>query len=428
MTFLALGINHRTAPVDVRERVAFMPDRLGDALREACELQPLREVAILSTCNRMELYCVAEDKDAPKELFGWLGRYHALSVDKLRGAAYQFWDDQAVRHIMRVASGLDSMVLGEPQVLGQLKDAFAKARDARTLGPNLGRLFQQAFSVAKQVRTDTDIGANPVSVAYAAVSLARHIFSDLSKSSALLIGAGETMELVARHLHEQGVQKIVVANRTLERASVLAERFNGRSILLEEIPAALNDTDIVITSTASPLPIIGKGMVEKAMRVRRHKPVFMVDIAVPRDVEEAVGELDDVYLYTVDDLQQVIDENRKQREAAATQAEGIVLQRTASFMDGLRALDATTTIREYRTHVEQLRTAELEKAVALIQQGANAEEVMQRLSQALVNKIMHHPSVTLKRAAEEGRVDRLEWARDLFGLVGDPRTCKRLKD
>lgn len=419
MAFLALGINHRTASVDVRERVAFAPERLQAALREACEQARLQEVAILSTCNRMELYCIAE-AGASAALFGWLGRYHQMSAESLAGAAYEFWDEQAVRHIMRVASGLDSMVLGEPQVLGQLKDAFATAREAQTLGPHLGRLFQHAFSVAKQVRTDTGIGTNPVSVAYAAVSLAKHIFSDLAKSSALLIGAGETIELVARHLHEQGVNRIVVANRTAERANALAETFNGRAIGLSDIPEALVEADIVIASTASPLPIIGKGMVEKAMRKRRHQPVFMMDIAVPRDIEEAVGELPDVYLYTVDDLQQVVEENRKQRQAAATEAEHIVLQRTASFMESLRGLDATTTIRDYRLHIEQLRDAELEKAVAQIRQGADPGEVLQRLGNALVNKVMHHPSIQLKKAAEEGRLDRLEWARDLFGLVGEP--------
>lgn len=419
MAFLALGINHRTASVDVRERVAFAPDRLHGALREACEQAGLHEVAILSTCNRMELYCVAE-AGAASSLFGWLGRYHQMSVEQLAGAAYEFWDEQAVRHIMRVASGLDSMVLGEPQVLGQLKDAFATAQDAKTLGPYLGRLFQQAFSVAKQVRTDTDIGSNPVSVAYAAVSLARHIFSDLAESSALLIGAGETIELVARHLHEQGVRRIVVANRTAERANALAETFNGSAIALQDIPEALADADIVIASTASPLPIIGKGMVEKAMRRRRHKPVFMMDIAVPRDIEEAVGELPDVYLYTVDDLQQVVEENRKQRQVAATEAEHIVLQRAAIFMESLRGLDAASTIREYRARVEQLRDAEMEKALMQLRQGGEPGEVLQRLGHALVNKIMHQPSIALKKAAEEGRVDRLEWARDLLGLNAEP--------
>lgn len=424
MAFLALGINHRTASVDVRERVAFAPERLQAALKEACEQARLKEIAILSTCNRMELYCVAEEGHSA-DLFGWLGRYHQMSVEQLAGAAYEFWDEQAVRHIMRVASGLDSMVLGEPQVLGQLKDAFATARDAQTLGPYLGRLFQQAFSVAKQVRTDTEIGTNPVSVAYAAVSLAKHIFSDLSKSSALLIGAGETIELVARHLHEQGVNRIVVANRTVERANALAETFNGRAIQLADIPQALIDSDIVIASTASPLPIIGKGMVEKAMRKRRHQPVFMMDIAVPRDIEEAVGDLPDVYLYTVDDLQQVVEENRKHRQAAANEAEHIVLQRTSSFMESLRGLDAAGTIREYRSRVEQIRNVELEKAIAQIRQGAEPGEVLQRLSHTLINKVMHHPSIALKKAAEEGRLDRIEWARDLFGLAGDSAACQK---
>lgn len=426
MAFLALGINHRTASVDVRERVAFAPDRLHDALMEACEQACLQEVAILSTCNRMELYCVAEE-GATAAVFGWLGRYHKMSAEQLSGAAYEFWGEHAVRHVMRVACGLDSMVLGEPQVLGQLKDAFTQARDAQTLGPLLGRLFQHAFSVAKQVRTDTDIGSNPVSIAYAAVSLAKHIFSDLAKSSALLIGAGETIELVARHLHEQGVNRIVVANRTAERANALAEMFNGRAIGLGDIPDALVDSDIVISSTASPLPIIGKGMVEKAMRKRRHQPVFMMDIAVPRDIEEAVGDMPDVYLYTVDDLQQVVEENRKQRQAAATEAEHIIQRRSLSFMESMRGLDAITTIRDYRSRIEQIRDAELEKALMQIRQGAEPGEVLQRMGHVLINKIMHHPSIQLKKAAEEGRLDRLEWTRELFGISGDADVCQQQK-
>lgn len=426
MAFLALGINHRTASVDVRERVAFAPERLQAALREACEEANLREVAILSTCNRMELYCVA-DEGAVAPLFHWLGRYHNLSVEQLTGAAYEYWGDQAVRHMMRVASGLDSMVLGEPQVLGQLKDAFALARNAETLGPQLGRLFQHAFSVAKQVRTDTEIGSNPVSVAYAAVSLAKHIFSDLAKTSALLIGAGETIELVARHLIEHGVRKIVVANRTVARANALAETFNGRAISLGDIPQALVSSDIVISSTASPLPIIGKGTVEAAMRKRRHQPMFMMDIAVPRDVEEAVADLADVYLYTVDDLQQVVEENRKQRQNAASEAEQIVAMRTESFMESLRGLDAAVTIREYRFRIEQMRDRELEKALVQIRQGAEPGEVLQRMGHVLINKIMHHPSIQLKRAAEDGRLDRVEWTRELFGLGDSPDTCKQKK-
>jgi glutamyl-tRNA reductase len=419
MALLAFGINHRTAPVDVRERVAFARERLHAALADLCRATPVREAAILSTCNRMELYCEAES-DSLGPVFQWLGEYHRVPVDRIRSAAYEFWGEQAVRHVMRVASGLDSMVLGEPQILGQLKEAYGLAREADTVGPHLGRLFQQTFSVAKQVRTETGIGANPVSVAFAAVSLIRHIFSDVAHTRALLVGAGETMELVARHLREQGVGRIVVANRTLGRAQALAETVDGQAIELSDIPEALAQADIVISSTASPLPIIGKGMVEQALRRRRHAPMLMVDIAVPRDIEQGVADLQDVYLYTVDDLQQVVDENRRAREVEAIKAEEIIQRRAGEFMDQLRGLDANGVIRDYRGHVDRLRETELQRALSALQAGGDPAEVLARMSQTLTNKIMHAPSAALKRAAEEGRLDLLDWSRHLFGVADDP--------
>ncbi|MDX1692114.1 MAG: glutamyl-tRNA reductase [Ketobacteraceae bacterium] len=415
MVLLAFGINHRTAPVDVREKVAFAPDCVADALREARREANLSEVAILSTCNRTEVYGACDRKDSQR-LVDWIGRYHHLQQGMLRESAYEFWDQRAVMHMMRVASGLDSMVLGEPQILGQLKTAFQVAREADTLGPLLGRMFQHSFSVAKRVRTDTGIGTNPVSVAYAAVSLARHIFSDLSKNSALLIGAGETVELVARHLHEQGVKDIVVANRTLARANSLAEMFSGRAITLSEIPDMLHRADIVISSTASQLPILGKGAVEHALKKRRHKPMFMMDIAVPRDIEEEVSELADVYLYTVDDLQQVVDENRKQRERAATTAESIVSEESQLFMEGLRGLDAVETIRAFREMMETHRETELAKAVQAVARGEDPGEVMQRMSRALTNKMLHAPTIQLKKAGEAGQLEKLRWAESLLGI------------
>lgn len=418
MVLLAYGINHKTASVDLREKLAFAPDRVMTALAEAREHARLKEVAILSTCNRTELYCSAEAQDSGR-LLGWLSRYHALPIDQITGCAYEFWNDAAVRHLMRVASGLDSMVLGEPQILGQLKSAFAVAQEAQTVGPELGRLFQHTFSAAKQIRTDTGIGANPVSVAFAAVKLAKHIFSDLKKTSALLIGAGETIELVARHLHEQGVGNMIVANRTLSRANALAEEFNARSVTLGDIPLVLHQADIVISSTASPLPILGKGTVEHALKLRKHKPMFMMDIAVPRDIEEEVAELADVYLYTVDDLQQVVEENRRQRQEAAAQAEALVDRCALQFMESLKTLGAVDTIRAYRDRLEELRQAEFERAMQQIRLGANPEEVLQRMSRALINKVMHVPTIQLKQAAEQGRLDQVEWAQMLLGL-SDP--------
>ena len=415
MAFLALGINHKTASVAVRERVAFTPEQLVEALQQLCALTSSREAAILSTCNRSELYIEQEALEV-EQVLRWLADYHQLSLDELRACAYVHQDDSAVRHMMRVASGLDSMVLGEPQIFGQLKSAYAVAREAGTIGPLLGRLFQATFSTAKQVRTDTAIGENPVSVAFAAVSLAKQIFSDLHRSQALLIGAGETISLVARHLHDQGVKRIVVANRTLERASQLAEQFGAHAVLLSEIPNELVNSDIVISSTASQLPILGKGAVERALKLRKHKPIFMVDIAVPRDIEPEVGELDDIYLYSVDDLHEVIEENLKTRQGAAQVAEDLVLAGAEDFMLRLRELAAVDVLKSYRQQAERLRDDELAKAQRLLANGSSAEEVLLQLARGLTNKLLHAPSVQLKKMSAAGRLDALAMAQELFAL------------
>ncbi|KPW56852.1 Glutamyl-tRNA reductase [Pseudomonas syringae pv. broussonetiae] len=423
MAFLALGINHKTASVDVRERVAFTPEQLVEALQQLCHLTESREAAILSTCNRSELYIEHEHLGADS-ILAWLANYHHLSLEELRASAYVHEDDAAVRHMMRVASvGLDSLVLGEPQILGQMKSAYAVAREAGTVGPLLGRLFQATFSAAKQVRTDTAIGENPVSVAFAAVSLAKQIFSDLQRSQALLIGAGETITLVARHLHDLGVKRIVVANRTLERASMLAAEFGAHAVLLSDIPAELVNSDIVISSTASQLPILGKGAVESALKLRKHKPIFMVDIAVPRDIEPEVGELDDVYLYSVDDLHEVVAENLKSRQGAALAAEQLVSVGAEDFMSRLRELAAVDVLRAYRQQSERLRDEELSKAQRMLANGSNAEDVLIQLARGLTNKLLHAPSVQLKKLSAEGRVDALAMAQELFAL-GEGSTDK----
>ena len=419
MAFLALGINHKTASVDVRERVAFTPEQLVEALQQLCSLTPSREAAILSTCNRSELY-LEQDEICADEVLTWLAGYHNLSLEELRACAYVHHDAAAVRHMMRVASGLDSMVLGEPQILGQMKSAYAVAREAGTVGPLLGRLFQATFSTAKTVRTDTAIGENPVSVAFAAVSLARQIFSSLSRSQALLIGAGETITLVARHLHEQGVKRIVVANRTLERASLLAEQFGAHAVLLADIPDELVNSDIVISSTASQLPILGKGAVERALKQRKHKPIFMVDIAVPRDIEPEVGELDDVYLYTVDDLHDVVEENLKSRQGAAQAAEELVSGGVDEFMQRLRELAAVDVLRAYRQQAERLRDEELANAQRMLVNGAAPEDVLAQLARGLTNKLLHAPSVQLKKLSADGRFDALAVAQELFALDEGP--------
>ena len=415
MGFIALGINHRTAGVEVRERVSFSPEQLPDALQRLRAEAGADEVAILSTCNRTELYCAQEQLDADR-LVEWVARFHGMTAEELRRSSYLHQDAGAVNHMMRVAAGLDSMVLGEPQILGQMKDAWQAARTAGTLGPYLDRLFQSTFNMAKQVRTDTAIGENPVSVAFAAVSLARQIFADLRRSTALLIGAGETIALVARHLFEQGVGRIIVANRTLQRAELLSEPLGGQAIVLTQIPDILAECDVVISSTASPLPILGKGAVERALKQRRHKPMFMVDIAVPRDIEPEVGGLADVYLYTVDDLHEVIEENMRSRQGAAEAAERLIELGTGEFMQRLRALAAVDVVRSYRQKAEQARDQELQKALAKLQRGADPEQVMTEMARLLTNKLLHEPSVQLKQMTAQGRIEALALAQELFAL------------
>ncbi|WP_404368691.1 glutamyl-tRNA reductase [Marinobacter sp.] len=415
MALLILGINHRTAPLELRERVAFTPERMASAFAELRAASGASEAAILSTCNRTELYFAGDD-DCAATVLRWLSGFHGLDAAELEQALYIYRDAEAVRHTMRVASGLDSMVLGEPQILGQLKDAYALAREHGASGTFLSRLFEQTFSVAKRVRTQTAIGENPVSVAYAAVSMAHHIFSDMSRNRALLIGAGRTIELVARHLAEAGVKDFVVANRTLERAQSLAQVHGGRGILLSEIPDVLADVDIVISSTASQLPILGKGAVERSMKRRKHRPYFMVDIAVPRDIEPEVASLADVYLYSIDDLKQVIEENVRTREGAAREAENLITAGSQEFMSQLRALDAVATLKQFRHYAEDLRDAETAKALRLLRNGGDPETVLRALARGLTNKLLHEPSVQVRKATAEGRVEVTNWLRELHQL------------
>lgn len=413
MPLIALGINHRTAPVDLRERVAFGPERLPEALAQLRALPEVQEAAILSTCNRTELYTYLEMQD-PEPVVQWLARFHHLDVGSLRPYLYVLTGPEGVRHMLRVASGLDSMVLGEPQILGQVKSAYQDASRAGSVAITLNRLFQHTFSVAKQVRTDTAIGVSPVSVAFAAVALAKQIFGDLDELTALLIGAGETIELAARHLHEQRLGRMIVANRTVEHAHNLAAQFNGYGIGLDEIAGHLQEADIVVSSTAAATPVLERPTVEKALRARKHRPIFMVDIAVPRDIEASVGELDDIYLYTVDDLQEVIQENLKSRQAAAKQAEEMIDVQVNHFMGWLRSLDAVSTICQFRERAEQQRDEVLRRARQQLASGKEPEEVLNYLASTLTNKLIHDPSVNLRQAGQDGRADLLEAAREIL--------------
>ena len=417
MTLLALGINHKTAPVALRERVAFTPDTLDQALNSLLSQPMVQSGVVLSTCNRTELYLSVEQQaDLQEKLVEWLCKYHDLREEDVRNSLYWHHDNAAVSHLMRVASGLDSLVLGEPQILGQVKKAHADSTRDHALSSELERMFQKTFSVAKRVRTETDIGASAVSVAFAACSLARQIFESLSTVNVLLVGAGETIELVARHLREHHVQKLMIANRTRERAQLLADEVGAEVIGLGDIETRLADADIIISSTASPLPIIGKGMVERALKARRNQPMLLVDIAVPRDVEPEVGKLANAYLYSVDDLQAIIEQNMAQRKAAAVQAESIVVQESGEFMAWLRAQSAVNTIREYRTQADDVRMELQERALLALRQGADAEKVLQELAHKLTNRLIHAPTKSLQQAARDGDSERLQILRDSLGL------------
>ena len=417
MTLLALGINHKTAPVSLRERVTFSPDTLDQALNSLLAQPMVQGGVVLSTCNRTELYLsVGEQENLHEQLVSWLCNYHNLNEEEVRKSLYWHHDNDAVTHLMRVASGLDSLVLGEPQILGQVKKAFADSQKGHSHSSELERMFQKSFSVAKRVRTETEIGASAVSVAFAACTLARQIFESLSTVTVLLVGAGETIELAARHLREHNVQKMIIANRTRERAQVLADEVGAEVISLSDIDSRLQDADIIISSTASPLPIIGKGMVERALKARRNRPLLLVDIAVPRDVEPEVGKLANAYLYSVDDLQSIIQSNLAQRKAAAVVAETIVAQESCEVMAWLRAQSATETIREYRNQAEQVRDDLAAKAIAALQQGADAETVLQDLAWKLTNRLIHAPTKSLTQAARDGDDERLQILRNSLGL------------
>jgi glutamyl-tRNA reductase len=400
MSLFALGLNHHTAPLAVRERVVFHVERLRDALTEI-KRGLASEAAILSTCNRTELYLAAERP--PAEVADWMAQYHRFERDELQRYLYTLPREQAVRHAFRVASGLDSMVLGEPQILGQMKEAARAAESAGTLGTVLHKLFQRTFAVAKEVRSTTTIGAANVSMAAASVKLAARIFPSLKDQQVLFIGAGEMVELCATHFAAQGPARLAVANRTLERAQRLAHRFNGEALELKSLPERLQEFDVVVSSTASSLPILGKGLVERALRARRRRPMFMVDLAVPRDIEPEAAELDDVFLYTVDDLAKIVSESRDARRAAVEQAEVIIETQVGQFMHWMQARASVPLIRALREHGEQARLHELERARRLLARGDDAASVLEALSQGLTNKLLHAPTQALNETAGEER-------------------------
>ena len=416
MALLTLGLNHTTAPVELRERVAFDATRLPDILAQLLQEFPdVRESAILSTCNRTELF-LAIDGNFELDLVGWLAGFHDVDPDMLVPHIYQFKDLQAAKHMIRVASGLDSLVLGEPQILGQFKDAIRIARNALTCGTELEQAFSRVLSIAKRVRTETAIGRNPVSVAYTSVNLANHIFSDLSSCKVTLVGAGETIQLVAEHLIGQGVREIDVVNRTLANAKTLAASIDGFAWSLDELGERIQHADIVITSTGAPVPVIGKGIVERAQKVRRHKPMLMIDLAVPRDIEPEVGEIESVYLYTVDDLKGVIEKGLEHRQEAARHAERLIDSALDSWQRDIRGYRAVDTIKQLREGIQELSEHELAQALRILESGKPADEVLTQLSRNLTNKFLHSPTVALRSAAEQGDLSLIEATNRLFRI------------
>ncbi len=415
MTIIALGINHKTASVDLREKVAFSPEQISEALQQLSGHADFNEAVIVSTCNRTEVYCSLAQQNS-QTLLQWLASFHGLDEHELSKNICCYEDSAAINHLMRVACGLDSLVLGEPQILGQIKQAYNSAKTHDAVGVTFDRLFQKTFSVAKEVRTETNIGASAVSVAFAAVNLAKHIYGKLDKTKVLLIGAGETIELVAKHLKDNEVAGIVVANRTVERAQAMCEEFNATAITLQEIPDYLPKADIVISSTASPLPILGKGMVEKALKQRRHQPMLLVDIAVPRDIEAEVGELDDAFLYTVDDLHSIIEQNMASRKEAAEQAEIIADEQAHVFMEWVRSLESVDSIREYRSQSLAIKDELVERALNKLTQGGDNEQVILELANRLTNRLIHAPTQALTSASRQGDLNTLGQLRVTLGL------------
>ena len=416
MALLAIGISFRTADVSLRERFAFPETDMIPVLKDlANSVQGLTESVILSTCNRTEIYCSIE-KTAHEHLVHWLLENRQGDLEDFKSINYTYWDHEAARHMMRVTAGLDSQVLGEPQITGQVKDAYDAARRAETLGPQLNLLARHTFHAAKQVRSTTEIGRNPVSVASAAVTTAHQIFSDLATTSALLVGAGDTIELVARHLRSAGVRRITIANRSLENASALAAKVADHAMPLSEIGDVLHEYDVVISSTGSPEPVIDKKTVQQARRNRRYRPLFLVDIAVPRDIDPAVATLKDVYLYTIDDLTSVIEENIESRRESAEQAEEIITGAVEKYSVEQGARRGQELIELFRHSANNVRDAELKRAIDRLDAGSDPGELLSRLAHDLTNKLIHSPTLTIRNAASDDRRDLLDYIRKSLAL------------
>ena len=399
-----VGMNHKTAPVELREKLSFQPEQLHFSFERMREIKGVKECAILSTCNRVEVYNVLRPGTSDMgTICDFLADFHQVPLDNFKACLYQFADDRAIRHIFRVASSLDSMVVGEPQILGQFKDAYGLASQHRATGMILNRLFHKAFSVAKRVRTETRIANSAVSISFAAVELAKKIFDDLSGCRVLIIGAGEMCELAAKHFINAGIHHIYITNRTFTRAIALAEDFGGEAVPFETLGTLFEKVDIILSSTGAPEPIVTADVVAKAMKRRKNRPMFFIDIAVPRDVEEKVHTLSNVYLYDIDDLKEVVTSNQQEREKEAKKAEGIIEEEVAHFIRWMDNLEVTPTIRQMRERAEEIRKAELQKTFTKMKNLSEEDKrTIEHLSQSIVNKLLHGPSVLLKQTGENG--------------------------
>lgn len=399
MTIAVLSVNHNLAPIEIREQVAFVESELITHLKVLNNHEAIQACVILSTCNRSEVYVVSttqNEQTLQKTLTTWLRTTHNIQQDLTQYLDF-YVDLMAIQHIFSVASGLNSLVLGEPQILGQLKDAYHFSKKANTLDSGLEKLFQHTFKIAKKIRTQTQIGSSPISVAYCSIKLAQKIFTDLSQQTVLLIGAGEMIELCAKHLNEQKIKKLIIANRTLEKAQLIAKNYqNAEVITLNDLHSTIAQADIIISSTASPVPILGKGLIEFSLKKRKHKPIFILDIAVPRDVEPEIDQLKDAYLYTIDDLTQIIEQNTQNRQEAKTLAEKIINKESLEFQTLLNTSNNDKLIKNYRTQSEEIKRQVLEKALKKIKTGAEPNDVLTLLADQLTNKLLHHPSQTLK--------------------------------
>jgi glutamyl-tRNA reductase len=413
MSFIVLGLSHKTAPLYIREKLVFDDILMTDALKRLRSSAGVSESMILSTCNRTELYCYKEE-GVITDLMNWLSSIKSIDRDEIADHIYKYTGENAVRHILRVASGLDSMVLGEPQILGQLKEAYKKATYADTVGKFLNRLMQFSFSSAKLIRSETEIGSSPVSVAYTAAKLAEQIHGDLASKCAILIGSGDTATLVAKHLKSSGLQKLIVANRTLQNARKLATRYNGDAIAISKLPKFLPQGDIIITCTGSAEPILTKSMVSLALNNRNKEPVFIVDLAVPRDVDPETGNVENIYLYTVDDLQSVVLSNLNVRKDAAAIAEEMIYLQAQDYMHWSKSQSATNAIQDYRSYGHDIKNTILNDAIDSMSSGADPKAVIERLANTLTNKLLHHPTVALKTANDNP--ETLKLAREILGL------------